>query len=128
MCSISLESLSLDALAIDNKLTDYLSGPPSTYAASIYDRCIPTSSSTAVRMEVIIDPLANLNAMQRVVSGIMVNILQIDGVGKAWQAADKTNKRLKQVVTFVEDIYCYALLGASELIETHRKGDLLFQS
>jgi hypothetical protein len=109
------------------KLTELLSGSPSAYVASIYNRSIPMLSSATVSMNVISDSLSNLNGMQRAVAKLMDGILQLDGVGEAWQTADETSKRLKQVVNFVEDIYCNALLGASVLVDMHSRGELLFQ-
>jgi hypothetical protein len=123
-----LEILSADALAIDAKLTELLSGSPSTYVASIYNRSIPTPPSAAVALDVITHSLANLNEMQRAVAKSMDGILQLDGVGEVWQAADKTSTRLKEVVNFLEDIYCNALLGASVLVDMHSRGELLFQT
>jgi hypothetical protein len=110
------------------KLTELLSGSPSAYVASIYNRSIPTPSSATVSVDVISDSLANLNEMQRAVAKSMDGILQLDGIGEAWQTADETNKRLKQVVILLEDIYCNALLGASVLVDMHCRGELLFQT
>jgi hypothetical protein len=122
-----LESLSADVLSVDMKLTEVLSGTPSAFAASVYEKCIPTSASTTVSLKVISDVLEDINAMQRTVGGLMDKILQIDGVGKEWKAADKTCQRLRQVVIYLEDIYCHGLLGASVLVDMHCRGEMLFQ-
>jgi hypothetical protein len=123
-----LESLSADVLSVDMKLTEVLSGTPSAFAASVYEKCIPTSASTTVSLKVISDVLEDINAMQRTVGGLMDKILQIDGVGKEWKAADKTCQRLRQVVIYLEDIYCQGLLGTRVLVDTHCRGEFLFQS
>jgi hypothetical protein len=124
---IPLERLSADALSVDTKLTELLSGTPSAFAASVYEKCIPTSASTMVSMKVISDVLQDINTMQRTVGGLMDKILQIDGVGKEWKAADKTCQRLKQVVIYLEDIYCHGLLGTRVLVDTYCRGEMLFQ-
>ena len=124
---ISLEGLSAEVEAIDTELTELLSGPASAYAESVYYESLWTSSSTAGCTEVIKIALTGFNAMQTTISNLMDRILQVDGIGKEWQAVDRTNKRLKQVVGFLEDIYCSALLGTSELVNMHGRGELLFQ-
>ena len=132
-----MASLSAEALAVDTKLTELLSGTPSEFAASVYDQSLPTNdcvdqsiptlTSSNVCIEVISGELQHINSMQRTINILMDKILQLDGVGKEWQAADKTSRRLKEVVTLLEDIYCNCLLGDSVLVDLHRKGGLLFQ-
>jgi aromatic ring hydroxylase len=139
-----LDALLADAQAIDDELTELLSGTPAEYASKIYSQCISTLSSTlsttvhatslnpspsaTVDMEVISDVLAGLNAMESPVGRLLNKVLQIDGVGKYYRSVEGTSKRLREVVRLIEDIYCGALMGANELEEMYRRGELQFQS
>lgn len=126
----SLEGLSASAQAIDTELTELLSGTPAEYAELIYNTCISVSSTSPtapLRFEVVSNALGALNSMQVTVVGLMDKILQIEGVGNVYRTVEGTNRRLKEVVKLLEDIHCTALLGAEELVGTHRRGELLFQ-
>lgn len=111
ICSIEKEHSKL----VGSNLHEYLSGIYSDY-------CGEGSNSVftnALRpIEILYDDTQRLQS----------DILSKDGLGLAWKKAEEVRKQLRNTMSMIEDIYCYALLGPDELKKAHEQRELAYQS
>jgi hypothetical protein len=136
-----LSQLSATVATADEDLLQITAGDPAAYAALVYNQCLDSSrkadnnlshnADAAIKdtccSEVVGDSISQIEALFAPVHQSLDGILQIDGVGPAYQAADAVAKRFRNVLGFLEDLKSEALLGRASLAVAHRKGSLLYQ-
>jgi hypothetical protein len=115
-------------LAAGEELAQIISGTPAAYAALVFDRFLKSScDGTVSTPDVIGGAISEIEALFNPVHQYMDEILQIDGVGQAYQAAEEIARRFRTVLGFLKDLKCESLMGLAALKAAHGKGVLLYQ-
>lgn len=98
------------------------------FADSIYAQFIATVAGEEGNTDILTDPIEVIEALHSRAHHIRSENLQLHGVGPAWERADKVCRFIREVIKVLEDILCYAMSDPAELIETHAKRSLMYQS
>jgi len=74
------------------------------------------------------DAVINASSLQRSIHRYEAEILELAGIGIQWRRASNITKCVGDVVKWLEDLLCLAMVGAEELIRSYKSGTLLYQT
>jgi hypothetical protein len=125
-----VDTLSAKVVAADQALDKITAGCPVSYAAHVYDRLHKAAQMAPDDQcsDIIDDAIQAIQGLFAPMPSLLDEILQLDGYGPAYQAAQKVVRRFKTVIGFLEDMQCEQLLGTANIISMHQQGALLHQT
>ncbi|KAH7903154.1 hypothetical protein BJ138DRAFT_1120663 [Hygrophoropsis aurantiaca] len=114
-----------------------LVGSPRAFVSTVLQEFIATMYDTDVDsmeddnsdgdLSVIEGAIASVETIHEKGHKGQARIYETWGVCAEWYAADEVCKGMRFVITMLEDLLCYAMLGASDLAEAHMLGELMYQ-
>ena len=77
--------------------------------------------------DIISETLTYLYSLLTEARDVQDGILQTAGIGSEWERAEATCKEIRRVISFLEEILCYAISDDIDgLVTAHDTGDLLY--
>jgi hypothetical protein len=73
------------------------------------------------------EALAKLAGLQTSISNCEAEVLQLAGIGESLQHVTDIRRCVDEVVRWLEDLLCWALIGAEDLLTAHKQQSLLYQ-
>ncbi|PBK59518.1 hypothetical protein ARMSODRAFT_1027368 [Armillaria solidipes] len=79
------------------------------------------------KINVFTDPLEHTYEFQRLYDDVLKDLLQAEGCTPRRDAVEKAGQPIKDVISFLEDIWCVAIEGRTELCLAYKRGRLIWQ-
>lgn len=99
-----------------------------TYINSLYNRYVASIKDNEGNSDILTDAIEVHEVLHTRAHHVRSELLQLHGVGKAWEGAEMVCRKIRDTVRFIEDILCYALTDNSELVELYACRKLQFQT
>lgn len=79
------------------------------------------------RKDDIRDEIISISNLQKSIYRCQDNILELGGLGAEWERARDISNEVVNVINFLEDILCWAMVDPEELAIMHRRRELRYQ-
>jgi hypothetical protein len=116
-----------DVDKIERGFDTLISSSSTSYAANIYDRCHQTLRTNGNVRAILDSSIETLEGSKTQVNRLLDKILQVDGIGPAYQKTENVVKRFSEVIIFLDDLYCGLLMGSDVFLETHKTRSFVYQ-
>jgi hypothetical protein len=110
-----------DCVAV--KLDNLVNQSAQEYVETIYKRYEKTGNKDDIQ-----DAIVDAARLQKSIHRYEAEILQLAGLGVEWKHASDISKRVGDVVKWLEELLLLAMVDAKDLIYSHSRNTLLYQS